>query len=61
MTDNYTTKGKVDQMFDVGIYRDQDTGRSRWAVLETNTYTWYFPTRYGRAAALAYCRKLNKR
>lgn len=45
--------------FSVGLYRDQDTGRARWAVIGP-TDTWYFPTRYGQHAARMLCRKLNK-
>jgi len=41
------------------IYRDQDTGRSRWAVLGPRA-AWYFPRRYGKAAAHALCRRLNR-
>lgn len=42
----------------VGIYRDQDTGRQRWAVVGGSV--WYFPTTYGRRAARALCRRLNR-
>lgn len=39
-------------------YFDQDTNRERWAVYCGTV--WYFPKRYGKAAARALCRKLNK-
>lgn len=42
-----------------GIYLDQDTGRQRWAVVGP-TDVWYFPKHYGRKAARALCRRLNK-
>ncbi len=45
--------------YTTGIYRDQDTGRQRWAVCGP-TDTWYFPARYGKAAARALCRRLNR-
>lgn len=32
-------------------YRDNDTGRTRWAVLHSGTGCWYFPERYGKRAA----------
>jgi len=35
----------------VGKYRDQDTGRERWAVLGP-TGCWYFAKRYGFANAV---------
>lgn len=44
--------------FSVGQYFDQDTQRRRWAVLGPSN-VWYFPKRYGKAAAVAYCHRLN--
>jgi hypothetical protein len=43
----------------IQIYRDNSTGRQRWAVLGP-TDCWYFPKRYGKAAARAFCKRLNK-
>lgn len=37
-------------------YRDNDTGRQRWAVLHFDSCAWYFPRCYGLAAA----RRLQK-
>lgn len=45
--------------FSLGLYHDQDTGRTRWAVLGP-TSTWYFPTTYGRLAAMRLCEQLNR-
>lgn len=46
--------------FMTGIYRDQNTGRQRWAVIGPSN-VWYFPKQYGRIAARALCRKLNRK
>lgn len=40
-------------------YRDQDTGRTRWAVLHASSGCWYFPARYGKAAAERLARQRN--
>jgi hypothetical protein len=45
--------------FAVQIYRDTSTGRERWAVLGPSD-VFYFPRRYGKAAARALCRRLNR-
>lgn len=45
--------------FEIGIYRDQDTGRNRWAVLDKTSGAWYFPKAYGKMAAIALARRLN--
>ena len=42
-------------------YRDNDTGRTRWAVLDRSARVWYFPARYGRAAAQRMAAILNRR
>jgi hypothetical protein len=42
------------------IYRDAETGRQRWAVLELSTRTWYFPKHYGMRAASALCNRMNR-
>ncbi len=44
--------------FLTGLYFDQDTQRQRWAVIGPRD-VWYFPSRYGKAAARALCRRLN--
>ena len=44
--------------YTVQIYRDTKTGRERWAVLGPCD-VFYFPARYGKAAARALCRRLN--
>lgn len=44
----------------VETYRDHDSGRSRWAVLHLATGVWYFPRRYGRDAARALARRLDR-
>jgi hypothetical protein len=44
--------------FSVQIYRDTTTGRERWAVLGP-TNCFYFPARYGKAAARSLCKRLN--
>lgn len=46
-------------MFETGLYMDQETGRKRHAVFCKGSGVWYFPRRYGRAAAIALCRRLN--
>lgn len=46
--------------FSVGLYRDYGTGRSRWAVFSVASSAWYFPTSYGRAAAVRLAAKLNR-
>jgi hypothetical protein len=46
--------------FHVNQYRDSATGRDRWAVLETSTRVWYFPTRYGMRAAQSLARRLRR-
>lgn len=38
-------------------YRDNDTGRYRWAVLQVPSNVWYFPKHYGKLAAI---RLLNR-
>lgn len=45
-------------MFHIGIYKDPETGRSRWAVLGPGD-VWYFPTRYGHRAAERLRDRLN--
>lgn len=45
--------------FCTGIYRDAETNRQRWAVIGPGD-VWYFPTKYGKAAARALCRRLNR-
>ena len=47
------------QGYSVGKYYDQDNGRERWAVIGPCN-VWYFPARYGKAAASALCKRLNK-
>ena len=44
--------------FQCNIYRDAETGRDRWAVLELSTRTWYFPKHYGFRAARALCNRM---
>jgi hypothetical protein len=41
------------------MYRDPETGRTRWAVLHGPSGVWYFPKRYGRAAAEKLARERN--
>ena len=43
----------------VGMYFDNSTGRSRWAVVGP-TDVWYFPKNYGKRAAKALCLRLNR-
>lgn len=45
--------------YSVGKYLDQDTNRQRWAVVGPWN-VWYFPTQYGKKAAHALCKRLNK-
>lgn len=47
-------------MFKVGEYLNQDTGRTRWAVLDTVSRCWYFPPRHGRKAAEQMAARLNR-
>lgn len=42
------------------LYRDSETGRTRWAVLELSIRVWYFPKHYGMRAAVAMARRLNR-
>ena len=44
-----------------GLYRDQDTKRTRWAVACAESRVWYFPERYGRKAAEALAAEMNAR
>jgi len=46
--------------FWIGLYRDQDTGRSRWATFDYVARVWYFPERYGREAAERLANRLNR-
>jgi hypothetical protein len=46
--------------YQTNLYRDPDTGRERWAVLETSTRVWYFPENYGMRAAVALCNRLSR-
>ncbi len=46
--------------FTVGRYRDQDTGRERWAVFAAPSRTWQFPARPGRGPAQALADRLNR-
>ena len=46
--------------FSVLKYRDPETGRYRWAVYQYAPAVWYFPTRYGLAAARALLARLKK-
>lgn len=43
----------------VGKYRDPDSGRQRFAVWASPAQIWYFPDRYGRAAADRLAARLN--
>lgn len=45
-------------IFKPAQYRDNESGRYRWAVLGPCN-AWYFPTRYGMRAASALARRLN--
>lgn len=45
--------------YEVGRYRDYETGRYRWAVLDRQTSVWYFPEEYGKRAAERLCSRLN--
>ena len=40
-------------------YRDSN-GRARWAVYCAASRVWYFPNRYGRAAAERMAARLNR-
>lgn len=46
--------------FGIGRYRDNDTGRERWAVVDTVTHVWFFPEIYGKKAAERLAAKLNR-
>lgn len=46
--------------YTVATYRDQDTGRERFAVLDTQSRVFYFAARYGRKAAQVLADRLNK-
>jgi len=46
-------------MFTASQYFDQDTGKTRWAVLDTRARVYYFPSRYGRRAAVTMAERLN--
>lgn len=37
--------------YKAGQYKDPDTGRTRWAMLDTLSRCWYIPDRYGKRAA----------
>jgi|LSQX01.2.fsa_nt_gb hypothetical protein len=47
-------------MFSVCLYRDDETGRSRFAVFEGKTGVWYFPAQYGKRAAYRLLEKLRR-
>lgn len=48
--------------YGVGHYRDfGDARNNRYAVCCTETGAWYFPKRYGIAAANRLCIDMNKR
>jgi hypothetical protein len=44
--------------YSVAQYRDDSTGRARWAVVHHRSGVFYFPRRYGLRAARALCDKL---
>jgi len=46
--------------YSVGKYRNHDTNRERWAVLQSPSKVWYFPKRYGYIEAKRLCKILNK-
>lgn len=46
-------------MFSVGQYFNQDTGRSRYGVFDTQSQVWYFPERYGKREAERLATQLN--
>lgn len=46
--------------YQVGEYRDQDTGRTRWAVYASASCVWVFPRKYGRDAARILAARLNR-
>lgn len=47
-------------IYSVQLYRDNDTGRERWAVLGSVMCVWYFPSQYGKKAATALANRLNR-
>lgn len=46
--------------YEPGRYRDSDTGRYRWGVLQSPSNVWYFPENYGKAAAVALANKMRR-
>lgn len=46
--------------FSILKYRDPDSGRYRWAILQYGPMVWYFPKRYGYAAARAMLNRMNR-
>jgi hypothetical protein len=48
--------------FSAQLYRDQDTGRTKWAVLDLATRVWYFlpEGRRGSAAAHQMAHAMNQ-
>lgn len=51
--------GDAIMMYTAEQYHDQDTNRTRWAVLDRSSSVWYFPTQYGRKAAERMANQLN--
>ena len=46
--------------FEAGQYRDPNTGRYRWAVLQSPSNVWHFPDNYGKSAAISLTSKLKR-
>lgn len=49
----------VKPQYGANLYLDNDTGRSRWAVLHHSSGTWYFPKHYGMRSAVAMAHRMN--
>lgn len=45
--------------YSVGRYYDQDSGRTRWAVVGPAD-VWYFAKRHGKEAARMLCKRMNR-
>jgi len=46
--------------YQAAIYQGTNGDRNRWAVYQTRSATWIFPTRYGKASAQRLADKLNR-
>lgn len=46
--------------YSAGIYQGYGNERDRWAVFCAITHSWIFPSRYGKKAAEALAKRLNR-